>query len=98
MHKAALPHPLVADFDLPSSERGGGAGTVAADGASYRQIMDASNWDQSVVTQVPGQSAQPESPYYGNLLPLWANQQYFPLAFSRKAVDAAAAHTLRLKP
>jgi penicillin amidase len=98
MHKAALPHQLVAEFDLPAAERSGGAGTVAADGASYRQILDASNWDQSVATQVPGQSAQPESPYYGNLLPLWANQQYFPLVYSRQAVGGAAAHTLRLKP
>ena len=47
---------------------------------------------------MPGQSGQPESPYYSNLLHLWANDEYFPLAFSRKAVDSKSAHKLTLKP
>jgi hypothetical protein len=29
---------------------------------------------------------------------MWAENQYFPLAFSRQAVDAAAAHRLKLHP
>jgi penicillin amidase len=98
LHKAALPHQLAAEFDLPALERGGGANAVFADGASYREIMDVSNWDRSVATQVPGESAQPESPNYGNLLPLWADNKYFPLAYSRRAIDAVAAHTLKLQP
>ena len=98
MHTRAFPHPFVNRFDLDTVERPGGAGTVAADGASYREILDTADWDRSVVTNVPGQSGQPGSPYYGNLLPLWADNRYFPLAFSRKAVDASAAHTLILRP
>jgi len=98
MHTRTFPHPFVNRFDLDTVERPGGAGTVAADGASYREILDAADWDRSVVTNVPGQSGQPGSPYYGNLLPLWADNRYFPLAFSRKAVDANAAHTLLLRP
>jgi penicillin amidase len=98
MHTRAFPHPFVNSFDLDTVERPGGAGTVAADGASYREILDVSDWDRSVATNVPGQSAQPGSPYYANLLPLWADNRYFPLAFSRKAVDANAAHTLVLRP
>jgi penicillin amidase len=98
LHTRTFPHPFVSEFDLPTVERGGGAGTVAADGASYRQILDAGDWDRSVVTQVPGQSGQPESKFYGNLLPLWAENEYFPLAFSRKAVDEYAAHRMVLKP
>jgi penicillin amidase len=78
-------------------ERSGGAGTVAADGASYREILDVADWDRSLVTNVPGQSGQPGGPYYANLLPLWADNRYFPLAFSRKAVDANAARTLILR-
>jgi penicillin amidase len=50
------------------------------------------------VTNPPGQSGQPGSPYYGNLLDGWANGEYFPLRYTRKAVDAAAAHRLRLIP
>ncbi len=98
MHQRAFPHPFVAAFDLPTVERPGGAGTVAADGASYREILDVSDWDKSIVTNTPGQSAQPESPYYGNLLPLWANNDYFPLLFTRKTVEARAKHRLVLRP
>ena len=98
LHTRTFPHPFISEFDLPTVERGGGAGTVAADGASYREILDAGDWDRSVVTQVPGQSAQPESKFYGNLLPLWADNQYFPLVFSRKAVDKHTAHRLMLQP
>jgi penicillin amidase len=97
-HTRAFRHPLVAAFDLPTVERGGGAGTVAADGASYREIFDVADWDRSQVVNVPGQSGQPGSPYYGSLLDLWAANQYFPLAFTPRAVKAAAAHTLTLRP
>ena len=36
-----------------------------------------------MATNVPGQSGQPGSPFYGNLLPLWERGEYFPLAYSR---------------
>jgi penicillin G amidase len=98
MHTRSFPHPFVNGFDLATVERPGGAGTVAADGASYREIMDVSDWDRSIVTNTPGQSAQPGSPFYGNLLPLWADDQYFPLAFSKAAIEKAAAQRLTLKP
>lgn len=98
MHQRDFPHPFVAEFDLPTVERGGGNGAVGADGASYREIMDVANWDRSVVTNVPGQSGQPESPYYGNLLPLWDKGEYFPMVYSRARVNQEAAHKLTLKP
>lgn len=40
MHSRAFPHPFLRAFDLPEVERPGGSGTVAADGASYREILD----------------------------------------------------------
>lgn len=97
MHTRAFPHALVTAFNLPTVERPGGTGTVAADGASYREILDVADWDRSLVTNVPGQSAQPGSPYYGNLLQMWANDEYFPLLFSRKRVEADAAQRLILR-
>ena len=57
-----------------------------------------SNWDNSLTVNVPGQSGQPESPYYGNLLPIWAEDQYFPMAFNRALVDQKTAHRLALQP
>jgi penicillin amidase len=98
VHTQAFAHPVLAAFDLPTVERRGGNGVVGADGASYREIIDLSNWDNSITINTPGQSAQPGSPYYGNLLPLWANDEYFPMAFSRKVVEEKAAHRLTLEP
>jgi penicillin amidase len=98
MHTRDFPHPFVSAFDLPTIERSGGNGAVAADGASYREIMDVADWDRSVVTNVPGQSGQPESPFYGNLLQLWDRAEYFPLVYSRGRVDKESAHKLTLRP
>jgi penicillin amidase len=98
MHTRAFRHPLLRAFDLGPVERGGGAGTVAADGASYREIFDVADWDRSLVINVPGQSGQPGSPFYDNLLKPWANNEYFPLAFSGSAVDKAARYRLVLRP
>jgi penicillin amidase len=97
MHTRAFPHPFVAAFDLATVERSGGNGAVAADGASYREILDVADWDRSVATNVPGQSGQPESEFYGNLLPLWDRGEYFPLVFSRPRVERDAAHRLTLR-
>jgi penicillin amidase len=98
MHSRPFPHPFVKAFDLPTVERDGGTGAVMADGASYREIMDTADWDRSVVTNVPGQSGQPESEFYGNLLTLWDKGEYFPMVYSRAKVDQNAAHRLSLKP
>jgi penicillin amidase len=98
MHTRSFRHAFVPAFDLPTIERAGGEGTVAADGATYREILDVSDWDRSLGANVPGQSGQPASPYYSNLLKDWADRKYFPLVFSKKAVDANAAHRLVLTP
>ncbi len=96
--RSPFPHPLVAEFDLPTIERGGGFGTLAATGVSFRHVLDLSDWDRSIFTITPGQSGQPESPFYGSLIERWANDEYFPLVFSRGAVDEQAAHILTLQP
>jgi penicillin G amidase len=96
-HRWPFNHGFVEAFSLPAVERGGGAGTVAADGASYREILDVADWDRSLAINVPGQSGQPGSAYYANLLPLWQENQYFPLVYSSQAVAKTAAHTLVLK-
>ena len=67
-------------------------------GASYRQILDLSDWDRSVAINVPGQSGEPGSPHYDDLLPLWAEGKYHPLAFSRPYVEKVTRHRLILRP
>lgn len=98
INRSEFPHSLVAAYDLPSAERSGGADTVAAIGATFREIIDFSNLDGSLATNAPGQSGRPGSPFYGNLTESWARQEYFPLSFSREAVEANAAYRLLLRP
>ncbi len=67
-------------------------------GASYREILDTSDWDQSVAVNTPGQSGQPGSPHYSDLMPLWDAGRYFPLVYSRKAVESETTDRLVLEP
>jgi len=67
-------------------------------GASYRQIIDLSNWDRSWVVNTPGQSGQPGSPHYSDLLQLWDVGRYFPLLYSRKSVEGETTDRLMLEP
>jgi penicillin amidase len=113
VHTLRLRHPLSNSeersrvFDLGPVERGGdgntpnatgGSGLQQGSGASYRHVLDLADWDRSVFTSVPGESGQPGSPHYADLLPLWAQGQYAPLAFTRKAVEKATRHRLLLEP
>ena len=71
---------------------------VQAHGASYREILDLSDWDQSLAVNTPGQSGQPGSPHYADLLPLWDGGEYFPLLYSRGAVEKASTEKMTLTP
>jgi len=113
LHKTALQHILATDperkalFGLPPVERGGDGTTVdvavgpgfdALHGASFREILDLADWDRSVAVNLPGQSGQPGSPHYSDLLPLWAEGKYFPLLYSRGKVEAESPERLVLTP
>lgn len=67
-------------------------------GASYRQVLDVGNWDAARMTNAPGQSGDPRSRFYDNLLEVWANEGSFPLLYSREAIDANEAFTITLQP
>jgi len=113
LHTATFRHVLgtgperQALFNLPPVERGGdgytlnvgeGPGFSVTHGASFREILDLGNWDRSVATSVPGQSGQPGSLHYADLLLLWAEGKYFPLLYSRKKIEEAATERLVLAP
>ena len=96
-------------FDLGPVARPGDGNTVDAtgsgksgfqqtSGANYREIFDLSNWDNSLAINVPGQSGQPQSKHYSDLLAIWAAGQYFPLVYSKEAVEQNAMDELRLVP
>ncbi len=105
-------YPAASDlFDLGPLPRPGDEYTVNAtgfdeswasweqiEGASYREIFDTGDWDQSVAISTPGQSGQPTSPHYADLMPLWDAGRYFPLAYSREAVEKNTIDRLLLQP
>jgi penicillin amidase len=51
-----------------------------------------------LATSAPGQSGQPGSPHYADLLPLWQKGEYFPMTYSRARVEQVTRHRLKLKP
>jgi penicillin G amidase len=108
LHKIVFRHPLnVSKLNRGPFARPGDATTVNAtsgarfyqnSGASYRQIIDVANWDRSVMTNVPGESGDPNSKHYDDLIEDWAWGQYHPMPFTRKAVEAATEERLMLMP
>jgi penicillin amidase len=67
-------------------------------GASFRMVADVGNWDASVAINTPGQSGDPSSPHYRDLAPLWAEGRYFPLTYSREAVEKSTRTRFELTP
>ncbi len=98
INRSTFPHPLVAAYDLPAAQREGGGGTVHAIGSVYQLITDFSNLNESLVTLAPGESGQPGSPFYSNMLDAWTRREHFRLAYTRAAVDANAKYRLTLRP
>ena len=95
---ATFGHPLLTVYDQISVEKSGGAGTVYSNGATFREIFDMADWEKGISTTSPGQSGQPGSLHYGDLIESWAGGDYFPLAYARTAVEEVAVHRLVLKP
>jgi len=61
-------------------------------------VIDVGNWDDAMMTNAPGQSGDPRSPFYDNLLEGWAADESFPLLYSREAVEENAAFRIVLRP
>jgi penicillin amidase len=70
----------------------------AIGGASVRMVLDVGDWDQSRAVNTPGESGDPMSAQYRDIFPLWAGGEYFPLLFTRPAVDAATRLVIHLSP
>jgi penicillin amidase len=67
-------------------------------GPSVRVVVDVGNWDNSRAVNHPGQSGDPDSPHYRDLASMWRSGQYFPLLYSRTAVENAAEKKIKLVP
>lgn len=113
-HHALIRHPLGSAVDpatrarleVGPHPRGGYASTVQAtgnsdnqtSGASFRIIVDTGDWDRTVGMNTPGQSGDPDSPFYRNLFHDWARDRFFPVAYTRARVEEVTAEVIRLTP
>ena len=79
----------------PGSTSGG---NNQSSGASFRIIVDVNDWDNSVGTNSPGQSGDPDSRFYKNLFEPWARDEFFPVYFSRNEIMAVSVKKLKLIP
>ncbi|MGB3149690.1 MAG: penicillin acylase family protein, partial [Maribacter sp.] len=94
-----------AKLDLGPLPRGGnsytpgstGGNSRQGSGASFRMIVNTGDWDAALGTNGPGQSGNPDSPFYSNLFEPWAKDQYFPVYYSRAKIDSVAVETKLLK-
>jgi penicillin amidase len=113
-HHATIPHPLGNAVDAATRARleagpmprGGYASTVQAtgnadnqtSGASFRIIVDTGDWDRAVGMNNPGQSGNPDSPFYRNLFEGWSLDRFFPVVYTRPRVESATAEVFQLRP
>jgi penicillin amidase len=67
-------------------------------GPSARLVVDVGNWDNSRAVNHPGQSGDPDNAHYRDLAPMWRAGEYFPLLYSREAVEGAAEKRILLAP
>ena len=93
-------------LNLRTLPRGGNAYTPGStggnnnqsSGASFRIIVNTGNWDESIASNTPGQSGDPDSPFYRNLYEDWANDKYFPLYYSKEKIKSVTYKQTILLP
>ena len=110
-HPVGSRRPLGSVFDRGPFPWGGDTNTVsqaASDpmdptaeplfAASLRMVLDVGNWDNNRFSLPGGQSGNPLSPHYDDMLPLWQRGQGVPIAWTADAVGSTTTRTLRLVP
>jgi len=70
----------------------------AGSSASQRQIIDFSNLSNSVAIHTTGQSGQPLSKHFSDMVLMWRDVQYAPFYFDRATLDKVKEGTLVLTP
>ena len=84
----------------------GGDGDFALDPPSYaqqtvssmREIIDLGNFDNSLWVTTTGESGQPYSAHYSDLIPLWDQNRYQSMQYTATAEAKAAVDVLVLTP
>ena len=104
---AAVSRPEIASkLSLGPYPRGGNAYTPNStgnnrrqtSGASFRMIVNTGDWNATIGTNAPGQSGNPESPFYNNLYKDWSEDKYFPIYYTKKNIENNLYQRTILKP
>ena len=61
-------------------------------------IVNTGDWDATIGTNAPGQSGNPESPFYNNLYKDWSEDKYFPIYYTKKNIENNLYQRTILKP
>ncbi|HLR96737.1 MAG TPA: penicillin acylase family protein, partial [Jiangellaceae bacterium] len=85
-------------IDIGPEERFVVNNTIADEGASWRYIAEPGNWDDAMAMNNPGQSGDPESPFYDNLFAPWTEGDTFPLHYSEDAIEENTQLAIELRP
>jgi len=67
-------------------------------GASFRVLIDCSDWDLMKAINTPGQSGDIGSLHYKDLFELWSKDGYFPLYFTKEKIKAVKEKEITLSP
>lgn len=111
-HRPLGNFPVIGGFFNREIEMDGGAFTIlrgdysfdskrpyaAIHGAGYRAIYDLAQPDNSRYMISTGESGNVFSPYYDDLMPMWAATQYITIPTAPQAVAATGKHLLTLHP
>lgn len=109
LHHSLLMHPLLKSAQVGPFPKSGSPFTPnqsgyrltdfqQTTGPSFRVVMDVGAWDNSRAVNYPGQSGDPASRHYRDLATMWLNGEYFPLLYTRSAVEKATRQRIVLKP
>ena len=66
--------------------------------ANLRMVLDVGNWEENRFVLAGGQSGNPLSPHYDDMLTLWRRGEGVMIAWSKEAVEQVASCTLLLRP
>ncbi|MCS4433340.1 penicillin acylase family protein [Aquiflexum gelatinilyticum] len=67
-------------------------------GASFRIVVDTGDWEKTIGINTPGQSGNPNSPFYRNLFPIWAADEVVNIPFGYDRIKKNAMERIYLKP
>jgi penicillin amidase len=61
-------------------------------------VVDVGNWERAIGINTPGQSGNPDSPFYRNLFSTWAEDGFFTVPYQYENVQKEMAEKMIFHP